>query len=110
MKNDSKAINGIMREWRGTVAKENADDYEKVLRATGLAEYASVPGNRGVWLLRADFGELTEFTTLTLWDSNDAIREFAGDPIQRARYYPEDEGYLVDRPEFVRHYAVRWTG
>jgi heme-degrading monooxygenase HmoA len=37
------------------------------------------PGNRGAWMLRRDQGDRTEFLTLSLWDSVDAIRAFAGD-------------------------------
>jgi hypothetical protein len=36
--------------------------------------------------------------------SLDAIREFAGDPVDQARYYPADSEYLVTRPSTVRHY------
>lgn len=97
----------IMREWRGHVPKDRADDYERVLHATGLGDYAHTPGNRGVWLLRDDSGELTEFTTLTLWESFAAIRAFAGEDVELARYYPEDDPFLVNRVEKVRHYRVR---
>ena len=66
------------------------------------------PGNRGAWMLRRDVGENTEFAMFTLWDSMDAIRAFAGDEPERAVYYPEDEGYLVERDEFV--VALRGRG
>lgn len=102
----------IMREWRGLVPRELADDYERILEATGLPDYASTPGNLGVWLLRDDKPDgrpgLTEFTTLTLWTSFEAIRSFAGEDVSRARYYTDDDAYLVDRPDDVRHYRVRF--
>lgn len=99
-----------MREWRGLVPRELADDYERVLDRTGLRDYAATPGNLGVWLLRDDDPKgrdgLTEFTTLTLWTSFEAIRAFAGADVSRARYYPDDDAYLVERPDRVRHYLV----
>lgn len=48
-------------------------------------------------MLRRDSGERTEFVTFSLWDSFDSIRAFAGDDIETAVYYPEDERYLVER-------------
>jgi hypothetical protein len=32
------------------------------------------------------------------------IRAFAGDPVDQARYYPEDTEYLLTRPSTVLHY------
>ena len=43
---------------------------------------------------------------LTLWESEDAIRRFAGDDIGRAVFYPEDERFLLARDERVTHYDV----
>jgi hypothetical protein len=36
----------------------------------------------------------------------DAIRRFAGDDYERARYYPEDDEFLVEREPFVTHHEV----
>jgi hypothetical protein len=49
---------------------------------------------------------VTHFVLTTLWDSLGAIRGFAGDDYTRARYYPEDDDYLLDREPFVLHYEV----
>jgi hypothetical protein len=42
---------------------------------------------------------------LSLWDSVDAIRAFAGDDIEAAVLYPEDARYLVGEST-VTHYQV----
>jgi len=34
---------------------------------------------------------------LTLWESLDAIKQFAGPDFEKARYYPEDDEYLMER-------------
>jgi heme-degrading monooxygenase HmoA len=96
----------IARTWHGRVPRDKAAAYEDYLRATGLADYARVAGNRGVYLLRRDEGEVTHFTTLTFWDSVDAIRAFAGADYERARYYPEDDAYLLEREPGVTHFQV----
>lgn len=96
----------IARTWKGVVRRADADAYVEYIRGTGLAEYAATPGNRGAWMLRRDEGDTTEFITLSLWDSVDAIRAFAGDDIEVAVMYPEDERFLLDGDSTVTHYEV----
>ena len=96
----------IARLWRGRVATSDADDYVRYLQRTGIPDYEATPGNRGVRLLRRTVGNETYFLLLTFWDSYDAIRAFAGDDIERARYYPRDEAYLIDPEETVLHFDV----
>ena len=96
----------IARIWQGAVRREDSDAYAEYIRDTGLAEYAGTPGNRGAWLLRRDADDRTEFLAFTLWDSLDSIRAFAGDDIEKAVYYPEDEQYLIERGPTVLHYEV----
>ena len=95
----------IARTWTGTVHRADADDYAEYIRATGFAEYGQTLGNLGAWLLRHDDGERTELITLSLWDSVDAIRAFAGGDIDAAVLYPEDARYLVGEST-VTHYQV----
>ena len=57
-------------------------------------------------MLRRDDGDRTEFVTLSMWDSVDAIKAFAGDDIEAAVLYPEDERYLIDGESRVTHYEV----
>jgi heme-degrading monooxygenase HmoA len=96
----------IARIWRGAVAQSDADTYAEYMRGTGLADYVATPGNQGAWMLRRDVRDNTEFVMFTLWDSMDAIKAFAGDEPERAVYYPEDEGYLVERDDVVAHFEV----
>lgn len=99
----------IARTWHGRVAAAQADAYHAYLLRTGLGDYASTPGNRGVQVLRRTEGEITHFLLITLWDSLDAIRAFAGPDYERARYYPEDDDYLLEKEPFVTHYEVLST-
>lgn len=95
----------IMRVWQGAVRTADADEYAGYIRATGFDEYGRTPGNRGAWLLRREDGDRTEFQTLSLWESEEAIRAFAGDDIDAAVLYPEDARYLAGGSE-VRHHVV----
>lgn len=98
----------IMREWRGRLPQDKVDDYLEYLKLTGLSEYAATPGHLGTWILldRDVERDLAEYMLLTLWESRDAIRAFAGEDIESAKYYPEDKRYFVEMPEKVRHYEV----
>jgi heme-degrading monooxygenase HmoA len=92
--------------WRGWTRREDSDAYAAYVEETGIAAYRATPGNRGAWILRRDDGERTEFVTLTFWDSLDAVRGFAGDDVERAVFYPEDDRFLVDRETTVTHWQV----
>ena len=84
----------------------DADAYADYIRATGFADYAETPGNRGAWMLRRDEGDRTELITLSLWETREAIQAFAGEDIEEAVLYPEDERYLIDGESSVTHYEV----
>jgi heme-degrading monooxygenase HmoA len=99
----------VARVWRGVVRARDADEYADYIRETGFSAYGETEGNRGAWLLRRDDGDRTEFVAYSLWDSLDSIRAFAGEDVDTAVYYPEDERFLVERDEKVAHYEVADT-
>jgi heme-degrading monooxygenase HmoA len=96
----------IARVWKGTVAAADGDAYARYLEETGVADYRATPGNRAVQVLRREVDDRTEFVLVTLWDSTEAIAAFAGDDVDAAVYYDEDERYLLDRESRVAHYTV----
>jgi heme-degrading monooxygenase HmoA len=100
----------IARIWHGAVPGEKAGDYLEFLERTGLHDYRTTPGNRGVRVLRRFEGEVAHFLLLTFWDSMEAIRRFAGPDPSRARYYPEDEAFLLEKEPSVTHYEVLTSG
>jgi heme-degrading monooxygenase HmoA len=93
--------------WRGWVRTEDRAAYVGYIEGTGLAEYRRTPGNEGAWMFTRDVGDgRTEVVTLSFWASRDSIRGFAGDDIEQAVFYPEDDRYLVDRETTVTHYEI----
>ena len=96
----------IARSWHGRVPTSKAEAYFAYLLRTGLSDYRATPGNRGVYVLRRTEGEITHYLLTTFWDSYDAIQAFAGADYERARYYPEDDSYLLEREPLVTHYEV----
>jgi heme-degrading monooxygenase HmoA len=100
----------IVRIWHGRTSRQNADAYAAFLEARAIPDYRSVPGNLGVQVLRRDEADVTHFLTVTRWASEDAIRAFAGDDLLKAKYYPEDRGFLLEFEPQVQHYVVTGQG
>jgi heme-degrading monooxygenase HmoA len=96
----------IARIWRGVTREADKDTYFEYLQKTGLKEYASITGNQGVWVLRRVDDGKSEFTLISLWDSWDAIKAFAGPDPEKAVFYPEDDKFLLERGPRVSHYEV----
>lgn len=97
----------ILRIWRGAVRSEQVGEYVDYIDKTGLSEYLRTPGNRGAQMVTRDLGDgSTEILTLSWWEDWDSIRAFAGDDVEAAKYYPEDERFLVSQDDTVRHYTV----
>jgi len=96
----------IARIWHGTTPTLKADAYLEFLLHRALPDYLSVPGNCGAWVLRRPDGDITHFMTLTHWESTEAVEAFAGVAIERAKYYPEDEDFLLEFEPTVIHYEL----
>ena len=96
----------IVRTWRGWTRAEDADGYVAYLRETGLKECRATPGNRGAWVLRRLAGDRCEFVTVSVWESLDDVRGFAGEDVERAVFYPEDDAFLVERELAVQHWEL----
>ena len=97
----------IFRKWWGRIRTPDTDEYIQYIRDTGGTHYAETPGNLGYQILVRHAGDgTTEISTLSWWRDLDAVRAFAGDDYERAQYYPEDDRFLIERPEFVEHHEV----
>jgi len=96
----------IARIWRGVTLDSNSDKYLDYLTRTGVRDCRATSGNRGVWVLRKVADGRAEFLFISLWESFDAIRKFAGPEIEKAVYYPEDKKFLLGLDANVAHYEV----
>ncbi len=96
----------IVRMWHGRVPTEKARAYRDFLNARAIPDYQSTPGNLSVYILERPEGEVTHFITMTFWKSLDAIRAFAGEDVEAAKYYPEDQDFLLEFEPTVVHYEV----
>ena len=96
----------IARMWHGMTPAAKADKYSAFLNARAIPDYRGVSGNLAVYILRRDEGDKTHFVTLTFWESLEAIKGFAGEPVERAKYYPEDRDCLLEFEPKVQHWEV----
>ncbi len=96
----------IARIWHGMTRAADYDAYWVFLRERAIPDYRHSPGNRGVRLFRRLEQERAHFLTLSYWTSLDAIRAFAGEQIDVAKYYPEDRAFLLEVEPTVLHYEV----
>lgn len=96
----------ICRMWHGRTPRAKADAYARFLEQRAIPDYRSVPGNLDVAILRRDEGDVTHFLTVTRWDSEASIRGFAGDDLLKAKYYPEDEQFLLEFEPQVQHFDI----
>jgi heme-degrading monooxygenase HmoA len=96
----------IVRMWHGRVPTTKADAYREFLNARAIPDYRSVKGNLSVHILERREGDVTHLITMTLWENLDAIKGFAGDDVEVAKYYPEDRDFLLEFEPKVVHYEV----
>jgi len=98
----------IERHWHGWTTPEDADTYEQLLREEifpGVAE--SVPGYRGVKILRRTDGDEVEFLTVMQFEDIEAVEEFAGEEYEQAQVPPDARELLTRFEDHATHYEVR---
>ena len=96
----------IIRIWHGRVRHQDAAAYREFLQQRAVPDYQSGAGMLDVKILERHEEDATHFVTLTSWESMEAIRAFAGEDTERAKYYPEDERFLLEFEVSVQHYEV----
>ncbi|MFW9888421.1 MAG: antibiotic biosynthesis monooxygenase family protein [Candidatus Thorarchaeota archaeon] len=98
----------ISRVWHGWTSREKADAYEELLRTEIFTHIAkqSIPGYRGIHLLRRDVNDGVEFATIMWFDSLEAVKAFAGEEYEVAVVLPEARQLLSRFDNHSAHYQV----
>jgi heme-degrading monooxygenase HmoA len=96
----------VARIWRGRTLTSKADEYEAYLFASGISRVRQTPGNLGVTVLRRAAGTETEFVVISIWESIDAVKHFAGKDYQKAVILDRDREYLIEVEPNVLHYEI----
>jgi len=99
----------ISRIWHGWTTLGNANKYEALLKEeifVGI-QNRHIRGFKSIQLLRRKVGEEMEFVTIMLFDSLDAVREFAGEDYEVA-FVPDKAREVLSRfDERSQHYEIR---
>lgn len=97
----------VLRRWRGVIRTADRARYTAYIAGTGGQDYRATPGNLGYQMTMRDLQDgRTEVVTLSWWRSMASIEAFAGVDVARARYYPEDDDFLLERPDEVEHHQI----
>jgi antibiotic biosynthesis monooxygenase (ABM) superfamily enzyme len=96
----------IARVWRGATLAEDGDAYAAYLEESGMRHARELPGSKGTLVLRRLRAGYAEFETILLFDSMENVQEFAGDDLEAAVFFDQDERYLVEKEMQVAHYEV----
>ena len=99
----------ISRIWHGWTTPGNADKYEMLLKDEIFVGIKNrhIRGFKSIQLLRRNVGNEVEFVTIMLFDSLEAVREFAGKDYE-ACVVPESARAVLSRFDSrSQHYEVR---
>jgi heme-degrading monooxygenase HmoA len=96
----------IGRFWRGWATHQHAQAYEELFRTSILPGLQRIDGFAGAYVLRKDAGEEVELMTITLFESLEAIRVFAGNEPMLAHVTPEARRLLTHFEHTATHYEV----
>jgi heme-degrading monooxygenase HmoA len=103
----------VARLWHGRTLESRADEYASYMYEEGVKKIRSTRGNLGVQVFRRIHDGIAEFTTISYWESRDAIRAYAGNDIAKARHLAKDPEYLLELEPTVTHFDVlidEWSG
>jgi heme-degrading monooxygenase HmoA len=96
----------IARTWHGKTKTIDAEVYRQLVIDTGIKELTSTKGNLGAEIWQRQEGDITHIWVISWWDNLERIKAFAGEEIEKPRYYKEDKKYLLEFEPSVLHYKA----
>lgn len=96
----------IARMWHGRVPVAKADEYTTYLNQAGVQKIRAIAGNQGIQMFRRLENDVAEFYVISYWKSRNDIRKFAGNDIEKTRFLPRDQEYLIEPERYVKHFDV----
>jgi len=96
----------IARIWHGKTTIEKYDAYSTFLKQVAISDYKKTDGFKKLTFLKNIENNEGHFTLITYWEKLEVIKNFAGDDFEKAKYYPEDNNFLLEFEEKVKHYEV----
>jgi heme-degrading monooxygenase HmoA len=94
------------RIWHGRTSSGDCEAYTDFLKRVAVPDYKKTEGFMGLTFLRSISNGEAHFNLITYWQNPEAIKNFAGEDFEKAKYYPEDVKFLLEFEEKVNHYEV----
>ena len=91
----------IARIWHGRTKREDYEEYSDLMKSKAIPDYEGTEGFIDLTFLRRIDNDIAHFTLITFWENLEMIKDF-----EKAKYYQEDEKYLLEFEEKVIHYEV----
>ena len=96
----------ILRTWHGRTKLSDGDAYEAFMIERAAPDYARIEGLEKLYFTRRDEGDVAHFLLVTIWSSMEAVQAFAGEDPAKAKYYPEDDQYLLEKEDASLNHTV----
>jgi heme-degrading monooxygenase HmoA len=96
----------VARVWQGRTREAIADTYARYLHEEGVKKLRATKGNLGVQVFRETRDGVAQFTTISYWASREDIKAYAGEHIERPHHLHKDAEYLLELPQYVRHFDI----
>ncbi len=96
----------IARIWKAQAEAARVKDYVAHFETRVFPELRQIMGFQGVYVLEHALADVTEIQVVTLWESMEAIREFAGEQVDQAVVEPEAQAVLQSFDTTVSHHEV----
>ncbi len=96
----------IARIWEGKTNAVHYEEYTTFMKERAIPDYKGTSGFVNLSFLRKLDGDIAYSKLVTYWENMEVIKNFAGDDYSKAKYYPEDEQFLLNFEEHVQHYEV----
>jgi heme-degrading monooxygenase HmoA len=96
----------IVRHWKGIAKPEEAENYANFLKTVQIPNAMKVAGFVSATVTRRDVEGGVEFMVITEWESEDAIRGFAGTDARKALIPDAMAPMLASWDEYATHYEL----
>jgi heme-degrading monooxygenase HmoA len=96
----------IARTWKAVADKEQVQHYVMHFEKNVFPELRQIMGFLGVYVMEKPVGDGMEIQVMTLWESMEAIQQFAGEQVDQAVVEPEAQAVLRSFDTTVSHHEV----
>ncbi len=96
----------IARIWHGRTRSSDYEEYTALLKRIAVPDYKKAEGFKGMTFLRKIVNDEGHFILITYWENMEVIKNFAGEDVEKAKYYAEDKDFLMEFEEKVQHDEV----